>query len=106
MGSFTGGAGTYANRGQHPARGRHAGRGPKGWHRPDDRIREEVSERLTDDPHVDASEIEVRVEAGEVTLSGTIDDRQAKRRAEDIAHAVSGVRDVHNRLRVQPAAGR
>jgi osmotically-inducible protein OsmY len=101
LGSFTGGAGTYADRGRHPDRGKHAGRGPKGWQRSDDRIREDVSERLTDDPHVDASEMEVQVQGGEVTLAGTVESREMKRRAEDIAHAVGGVKDVHNRLRVQ-----
>ena len=38
---------------------------------------------------------------GEVTLTGTVDDRQAKRLAEDIAESVSGVREVHNQIRVQ-----
>src|SRR5215212_4361151 len=79
----------------------HRGRGPKGYTRSDDRIREDVSDRLTDDPRVDASEIEVSVSGGEVTLSGTVDSRQAKRRAEDIAERVSGVRHVQNNLRVQ-----
>jgi hypothetical protein len=103
MGSFTGGAGSYADRGQHSEQRTHAGRGPKGWQRSDERIREDVNERLTDDPHVDASEMEVRVDGGEVTLDGIVETRAMKRRAEDVVHAVSGVKDVHNRLRVQPS---
>ena len=79
----------------------HRGRGPKGYQRSDDRIREDVNDRLSDDPYVDASEIEVSVSNGEVTLSGTVDSREAKRRAEDIAERVSGVRHVQNNLRVQ-----
>jgi hypothetical protein len=79
----------------------HRGRGPKGYTRSDERIREEVGERLTDDPHVDASEIEVAVERGEVTLSGTVNTRFEKRHAEDVADAVSGVTHVQNNLRVQ-----
>jgi hypothetical protein len=94
MGNFAGTA-TYGG-----GMGRHAGRGPKGWQRSDDRIREDVNERLTDHPHIDASEIEVQVQNGEVTLSGTVEDRHAKRLAEDIADSVSGVRDVHNQIRV------
>ena len=47
------------------------------------------------------SEIDVQVKNGEVTLTGTVDDRQAKRIAEDIAESVSGVHDVHNQIRVQ-----
>jgi osmotically-inducible protein OsmY len=81
--------------------GQHRGRGPKGYTRSDERIREDVSDRLSDDPFVDASEIEVMVTACEVTLSGTVKSRDAKRRAEDIAEQVSGVRHVQNNLRVQ-----
>jgi osmotically-inducible protein OsmY len=81
--------------------GMHRGRGPKGYTRSDDRIREDVNDRLSDDAFVDASEIEVTVSSCEVTLSGTVDSREAKRRAEDIAEQVSGVRHVQNNLRVQ-----
>jgi hypothetical protein len=45
----------------------------------------------------------VRVESGEVTLSGTVDSRVARRRAEDLAEDVRGVGHVQNNLRVQPA---
>jgi hypothetical protein len=86
------------------SRGEHAGRGPKGYTRSDDRIREDVCDRLTDDPSVDASDIEVKVSNCEVTLSGTVDRREAKRRAEDCAEQVSGVRNVQNNLRVQERA--
>src|SRR3954467_4343085 len=79
----------------------HRRRGPKGYTRSDDRIREDVCDRLTDDPRVDASEIEVNVSNREVTLSGTVDSREARRRAEDIAESVGGVTHVQNNLRVQ-----
>ena len=49
---------------------------------------------------LDASGLEVRVQDGEVTLAGNVSDRHAKRLAEDIADSVSGVREVHNHLRV------
>jgi hypothetical protein len=98
MGSFSGGLGSYSDR------GRFAGRGPKGWQRPDERIREDINERLTEHPEIDASEIEVQVRAGEVTLTGTVDDRHAKRMAEDLAERVSGVKDVHNNIRVQTSS--
>lgn len=78
----------------------HVGRGPKGYRRSDERITEDVNEQLTRDPEVDASDIEVRVESGIVTLSGTVDDRQSKRVAEDIANDVWGVKDVQNQIRV------
>ncbi|MBV8097249.1 MAG: BON domain-containing protein [Acetobacteraceae bacterium] len=83
----------------------HRGRGPRGYARSDDRIREDVSDRLTDDPYVDASEIDVSVSNGEVTLSGTVDNRSARRRAEDIAESVSGVRHVQNNLRARQQQG-
>jgi len=87
-------------RDQDESRG-HRGRGPRGYSRSDDRVREDVSDRLTDDPYVDASEIDVMVSGCEVTLTGTVDSRAAKRRAEDIAENVSGVRHVQNNLRVR-----
>jgi osmotically-inducible protein OsmY len=79
----------------------HRGRGPRGYTRSDDRIKEDVSDRLTDDPYVDASDIEVTVAGCEVTLNGTVNGRAARRRAEDIAEDVSGVRHVQNNLRVR-----
>jgi osmotically-inducible protein OsmY len=81
----------------------HRGRGPKGYSRSDERIKEDVNDRLTDHPYINASDIEVTVSSGEVTLSGTVDSRNAKRRAEDIVEDVSGVRHVQNNLRVQAA---
>jgi Flp pilus assembly secretin CpaC len=64
-----------------------------------------VNDRLSDDPHVDASEVEVTVSSCEVTLTGTVDSREAKRRAEDIAEQVSGVKHVQNNIRVQQSSG-
>ncbi len=81
-------------------RGMYAGRGPRGYRRSDERIREDVNERLTDDWRVDASDIEVSVDNGLVTLAGSVGSRAEKRRAEDVAESVSGVMDVSNQLRV------
>ncbi len=86
----------------HSQRRGFAGRGPKGWSRSDNRIREDINERLTEHPYIDASDIEVQVSQSEVTLTGTVEDRQAKRLAEDIAEGVSGVKEIHNQLRLQP----
>lgn len=79
----------------------HRGRGPRGYTRSDERIREDVSDRLTDNPILDASDVEVTVASGEVTLSGQVDSRYSKRLAEDIAEDVSGVRHLQNNLRVR-----
>jgi osmotically-inducible protein OsmY len=77
-----------------------SGRGPKGYSRSDDRIREDVCDRLAWHPHIDASEIEVTVSSGEVTLAGTVHDRRSKRLAEDIVEDILGVKDVSNHIRV------
>ncbi len=77
------------------------GKGPKGYRRSDDRIREEVSDRLMDDPEIDASDIEVSVSEGTVTLSGNVNDRRIKHRADDLVENVLGVKDVENKLRVK-----
>ena len=87
----------------------HRGRGPKGYQRSDNRIEEDINERLSDDGWVDASDVSLQVQNGEVVLSGTVPDRFSKRRAEDICESVSGVRQVENRIRVSyqdiPEAG-
>jgi osmotically-inducible protein OsmY len=79
---------------------RHQGKGPKNYQRSDDRIKDDINDRLSDDWFIDASEIEVTVQNGEVTLAGSVEERTAKRRAEDIADSVSGVKNVENRIRV------
>lgn len=79
----------------------HTGRGPRNYARSDARIHEDVCDRLTDDPMIDASDVEVHVSGREVTLDGHVDSRAAKRRAEDCAESVSGVTHVQNNLRVK-----
>lgn len=79
----------------------HRGRGPKGYTRSDDRITEDINDRLTDYHYLDASDIEVSVSGGDVTLSGKADSRYDKRLAEDLAHDVLGVKNVENRIRIE-----
>jgi osmotically-inducible protein OsmY len=83
----------------------HRGKGPRGYSRSDDRIKEDINDRLSDNPYIDATDVEVSVTNGEVVLSGKVTDRHNKRRAEDIAEGVSGVRNVENRIRVQSDVG-
>lgn len=83
----------------------HRGRGPRGYTRSDERIKEDVNDRLTDDGWLDASDIEVEVSTSEVTLTGQVNSREEKRRAEDIAEAISGVKHVQNNLRVKDRNG-
>jgi hypothetical protein len=91
----------FRDEGRGPQQSDHRGRGPRGYKRSDQRIQEDVNDRLTDDPHLDATEIQVEVTAGEVTLTGNVGNRADRRRAEDIADSVSGVRYVMNNLRVR-----
>lgn len=84
--------------------GPHRGRGPKGYQRSDERIRDDVCDSLTEAHDVDATHIDVQVTGGMVTLTGTVDSRYEKRRAEDISEMVSGVKDVQNQLRAQQGA--
>lgn len=52
-----------------------------------------------------ASDIEVSVTGGSVQLSGFVESKWAKRRAEDLAENVSGVGHVQNNIRVRSAGG-
>jgi osmotically-inducible protein OsmY len=81
--------------------GPHIGRGPRGYQRSDERIREEICELLWRHDMIDASDIDVVVINGEVTLTGLVDSRLTKRLAEDVLEDVNGVRDIHNQLKVK-----
>lgn len=80
--------------------GYNRGRGPREYQRSDERIYEDVCEALTLHDWIDAREIQVSVEDGEVTLEGTVDSRWIKHVTEDLADEILGVREIHNRLRV------
>ena len=80
--------------------GSQAGRGPQFQRRSDDKIYEEAWELLSNSPDLDATEIQLHVESGEVTLTGTVENRDAKWLTEDLVNSVTGVREVNNRLKV------
>ena len=92
--------------GQQQQPGQHAGKGPKGYQRSEERIREDVCDALEAHAHIDASEIEVEVSEGVVTLTGSVDSRQAKRMAEQAVESVRGIRDIHNQLTIETLAER
>ena len=85
--------------------GRFFGFGPKNYRRSDERVTEEINDRLYRHPDIDASDVDVTVKDGEVTLSGTVDSRRAKYLAEDLCDQVMGVKEVNNQLRVRKHAG-
>ena len=96
IGPGVGGAGDAAL-----APGPPAERGPDDGTRTDERIREDVCQWMSDDPRLDAREVDVRVQDGDVTLEGRVEHRAARRLAQDIAAAVPGVRTVLNRLKTR-----
>jgi osmotically-inducible protein OsmY len=53
----------YGGFGGFSGEGRHAERGPKNWQCSDERIKEDVNERLTDHRQIDATEIDIRFAA-------------------------------------------
>ena len=81
--------------------GRHFGKGPKGYKRSDERIKEEISDRLWHHAHIDASDLTIEVKDGAVTLTGTVDDRSTKRMVESEIENLSGVEDIHNQIKVK-----
>ena len=91
----------YAGIASEQRRGRFFGRGPKDYRRSDERIREEICDRLLTHPDIDASEIAIAVTNGIVALTGIVEDRHEKRLAEYIAEDALGVNDVENRLTVR-----
>lgn len=80
-----------------------AHRGARSDERSDSLIVEELSERMSDDEQLDASEILVGCTDGRVLLTGEVPERSMKHRAEDIAEAVRGVQDIENHIRVSKA---
>ena len=79
--------------------GPYRGKGPA--KRNDEQIKADIEEALTDDSWLDASGVQVNVQNGVVTLTGVVDSRESKRRAEELADSVLGVRDVQNNLRIE-----
>ena len=76
---------------------------PKGYVRSDERIRDDVCEKLFHADDVQIADVSVEVKNGTVTLEGCVPQRQMKHRIEDIVEQCIGVGDVENRIRVQRA---
>jgi len=76
------------------------GRGPKGYERSDERLREDICERLIWNDDIDASEVSVEVRSGIVVLEGAVPERKMKHAIEDLADACLGVKEIENRIRV------
>ncbi|HEV7135961.1 MAG TPA: BON domain-containing protein [Steroidobacteraceae bacterium] len=75
--------------------------GPKGYQRSDERLREDISERLMQARHIDSSDVTVQVAAAKVILEGTVPERRMKHAIEDLVDACPGVQDIENGIRVK-----
>lgn len=86
--------------GYHGAQSSGQGRAPKGYTRSDDRIKEEICERLMRHPYADASDVNIEVKGGIVTLEGSVKARHIKHEIENVAESCMGVKDIENHIRV------
>lgn len=59
-----------------------------------------VKTALLNDPDVNATQIDVSTTAGVVTLSGDVRSKSEADRAVQVAHGVSGVKDVRSALKI------
>jgi osmotically-inducible protein OsmY len=75
-------------------------KGPKNYKRTDERIHEDICERLWADSSLDVGDVSVHVADAVVRLEGTVRLRRMKHDIEDIAANCSGVEDVQNLIRV------
>jgi osmotically-inducible protein OsmY len=78
-------------------------RGPKGYQRSDERLKEDICERLMNAYYIDCSEVSIDVKGGKVSLEGSVPERYMKHSIEDIVDSCAGVTDIDNRVRVGTA---
>lgn len=81
-------------------------KGPKGYVRSDERIKEDLCERLMQVEDFELEDVSIEVKDGKVTLDGSVPERTMKHRIEDVACYCMGVKEVENRMRIsrdQPA---
>jgi hypothetical protein len=103
-GAYGSGSGNWQSRGFEgrgtQGSGMRQNRGPKGYTRSDERIKEDVCERLSQRGDIDVDEVSIDVQGGKITLQGTVPDRRMKHMIEDIACGCMGVKDVENKVSV------
>jgi hyperosmotically inducible protein len=69
----------------------------------DDKIYDQVRQRLANDPDVKGAGFQVTVKNGAVTIEGSVRDSRGKEKAEKIAKKVKGVTSVNNQLKITGA---
>lgn len=95
------GAGGQQQWGGMEGRARTQRRGPKGYQRSDERIRDDICERLMYRDDLDVENVSIEVKEGRVRLDGEVPERRMKHEIEDVADGVFGVKDVENNIRVK-----
>jgi osmotically-inducible protein OsmY len=75
--------------------------GPKGYQRSDERLREDISERLMQAREIDSSDVTVAVSGAKLVLEGTVPERWMKHAIEDLADICPGLQDIENHIRVK-----
>jgi translation elongation factor EF-1beta len=80
--------------------GPNVGHGPRNYHRSDERIEDEICERLSQNGELHARGLKVDVGRGVVHLKGNVMNRRDRRLSEEIVDSVAGVKDVVNDLQV------
>ena len=68
---------------------------------PDNIIRQLIIDKLTKDPGIDTSKIQVEVDNGKVILKGKADTEDEKHLAANLARSVEGVGGIENHLHVE-----
>jgi osmotically-inducible protein OsmY len=72
----------------------------------DDTITDQIRLKLTSDHVVKGGALDVKVENGVATLSGSVDRQAQKDKAAGIAHKVKGVKQVVNNIVVKSQSGK
>ncbi len=65
---------------------------------PDSEIKSALTDALLVDPRVSSFDVDISVDAGVVTLKGTVSSLKAKQAAENLAHDTTGVSGVKNQI--------
>ncbi len=85
--------------------GEHKGAGPKTEKHGDDPVLHAVHDALTHEPWLDATDIELAVAGGVVTLTGTVTTDQQKELASKTTSEAKGVTEVKNELTISANSG-
>jgi len=67
----------------------------------DDTITKMISTKIARDPKLGFMGIEVKTYEGDVTLSGTVPDKETSERLIELAESVKGVKSVKSNLKVE-----